>query len=42
MLTADIRALAGTVVQDMEGAPVTFVSAWADQPVIFVFLRHFG
>ena len=42
MFTADTRALGGMVVQDVEGAPVTFASAWADRPAIFVFLRHFG
>ena len=42
MFNADTRALGSMAVQDVNGSPITFGSAWANQPVIFVFLRHFG
>jgi hypothetical protein len=42
MFSADTRALGALAVQDQDGSRVTFASAWADRPVIFVFLRHFG
>jgi hypothetical protein len=42
MFSADTRALGAMTVQDLDGAPVSFATAWKDEPVIFVFLRHFG
>jgi len=42
MLSFDTPALGAMTVQDADGTPVTFSGAWKDQPVIFVFLRHFG
>ncbi len=42
MATPDTAALGEMIVQDVHGQPVRFGSAWESQPVLFVFLRHFG
>jgi hypothetical protein len=42
MFTPDTAALGRIAVQDVDGRPVVFGSAWADRPAVFVFLRHFG
>jgi hypothetical protein len=42
MLAPDTAALGRIAVQDVDGRPVVFASAWENRPAIFVFLRHFG
>ena len=42
MLTVDTETLGKLTVQDVDGRPVVFGTAWADRPALFVFLRHFG
>ena len=34
--------LAGIELPDENGRPVPFASLWRDQPVVLVFIRHFG
>ena len=34
--------LAGIELSNWEGVPVRLGSLWKDQPVVLVFIRHFG
>ncbi len=38
----DLQALAGLVLEDVEGTEHRLGDLWAAQPVVLVFLRHFG
>ena len=38
----DADALAGLVVQDVDGNDVCLGDLWADRPVVLVWLRHYG
>lgn len=42
MATPDTKVLGDMIIQDVDGNPVRFGSAWETQPALFVFLRHFG
>ena len=34
--------LSGIELSDWTGAPVRLGSCWEDQPIVLVFIRHFG
>jgi hypothetical protein len=38
----DASALAAVTLPDPEGRPHRLGDLWCDQPVVLVFLRHFG
>jgi len=38
----DLEALGDVELEDADGARHRLGDYWADQPVVFVFLRHFG
>ena len=38
----DMKALQGIEVLDREGRAVSLDGIWSDQPVVLVFVRHFG
>jgi hypothetical protein len=38
----DLNALSDLVLDDAGGAPHRLGDLWASQPVVLVFLRHFG
>ncbi len=42
LAAVDIAALAGIALPDHTGAVRRLGEAWADRPVVLVFLRHFG
>lgn len=37
-----VQKLSGIEVLDLEGKPVQLGSVWQDQPVVLVFIRHYG
>jgi hypothetical protein len=37
-----MKTLQGIEVLDQNGAPFTLDGIWTDQPVVLVFVRHFG
>jgi hypothetical protein len=37
-----VTKLAGIELQDWQGRPVRLASLWREQPVVLVFIRHFG
>lgn len=42
MSSVDVAALAEVELLDATGAPRRLGDAWAERPVVLVFLRHFG
>lgn len=41
-MTRDLSALGALTLKDWTGASVVVGRAWAEQPAILVWLRHFG
>ena len=41
-MTLETGVLGALTLKDWTGAPALISSAWADQPAILVWLRHFG
>jgi hypothetical protein len=42
MVAVDVQQLGAVTLDDAAGAPRRIGDLWRDQPVVVVFLRHFG